>query len=456
MSLFLKIFLWFWLAIALVVAALTVVNWSTQSEPLVRQWQIFVGEVVSSNSATAAQIYQNEGQAGLQEYLTRVGSAERVNAVGFYDHNRRRIAGNDLSAEAADLFDAALRSDNPEFIRMPEQTIAAKRVRLKDGADYLYIIQLKRPPYTPLLTEVRNRTLQIAAVILTAGLVCFALARYLTSPIGKLRRATQKLADGDLQTRVASKIGKRHDEVAKLAEDFDEMAERIENLLLSQKRLTQDISHELRSPLARLNVALELVRAKANAETKPLLERIETESHRLNEMISRLLMLSKLESGTPDFEMRAVNLSGLVEQIVADADFEARANGKAVKILHKDEIKVSGNENLLRSAVENVLRNAVRYTGEGTTVEVSVRRNGSYNVVTVRDHGAGVPETELKNLFRPFYRVGEARERKTGGIGLGLAIAERAVHAHKGSIKAENAEQGLTVEIKLPDSASPR
>jgi two-component system sensor histidine kinase CpxA len=454
MSLFLKIFLWFWLAIALVVAALTFVNWSTQSEPLVRQWQTFVGEVVSSNSATAAQIYQNEGQAGLQEYLTRVGNAERVNAVGFYDANRRRIAGSELAAEAADLFSLALQSDNPEFIRLPEQTIAAKRLRLKDGANYVYLIQLKRPPHTPFLSELRNRTLQILTVIFTAGLVCFALARYLTSPIGKLRRATQKLAGGDLQTRVASKIGKRHDEVAKLAEDFDEMAERIENLLLSQKRLTQDISHELRSPLARMNVALELVRTKANAEAKPLLERIETESNRLNEMISRLLMLSKLESGTPDFEKRTVNLSRLVEQIASDANFEAQANGKAVKILQKDEIKVVGNENLLRSAIENVLRNAVRYTKDETTVEVSLRKNSKYAVISVQDYGTGVPDAELKNLFRPFYRVGEARERKTGGIGLGLAIAERAVHAHKGIIKAENAAQGLIVEIKLPDSAA--
>lgn len=454
MSLFLKIFLWFWLAIALVVAALTVVNWSTQSEPLVRQWQTFVGEAVSSNSATAAQIYQNEGQAGLQEYLNRVGNSERVNAVGFYDANRRPIAGDEISAEAAGLFNTTLQSDNPEFIRLPEQTIAAKRVRLMDGANYVYIIQLKRPPHTSLVTELSNHTVQILTVIFTAGLVCFALARYLSSPIGKLRRATQRFAGGDLQTRVASKIGKRRDEVAKLAEDFDEMAERIENLLMSQKRLTQDISHELRSPLARMNVALELVRTKANAEAKSLLERIETESNRLNEMISRLLMLSKLESGTPDFEKRTVNLSRLVEQIAADADFEARANGKTVKILQKDAIKIIGNENLLRSAIENVLRNAVRYTKDETTVEISLRQNSKYAVLSVRDYGAGVPDEELKNLFRPFYRVGEARERKTGGIGLGLAIAERAVHAHKGIITAENAAQGLIVEIKLPDSAA--
>ncbi len=450
MSLFLKIFLWFWLAIALVVAVLTVVNWSTQSEPLVRQWQTFVGEIVTSNSATAAQIYENEGQNGLQQYLERVGNAERVNAVGLFDGNQRQIAGNEISAEANTLIDKALQSDSTEFIRLPEQTIAAKKIQLKNGDNYVYIVQYKRPPQTPLLTELKNRTLQILAVIFTAGLVCYALARYLSSPIGKLRRATQKLAEGDLQTRVAPEMGKRRDEVAKLAHDFDEMAERIESLVSSEKRLTQDISHELRSPLARMNVALELARVKANPETKILLDRIETESHRLNEMISRLLILSKLETRSENFDKTEVNLTKIVEQIAADADFEAQANNKSVKVLQKDEVKVFGNENLLRSAIENVLRNAVKYSKNDTNVEVSLKKNGKYAEIIVRDYGAGVPENEIVNLFRPFYRVHTARDRKTGGIGLGLAIAERAVNAHDGKIAAKNLENGLAVQISLP------
>ena len=450
MSLFLKIFLWFWLAIALVVAALTVVNWSTQSEPLVRQWQTFVGEIVTTNSATAVQIYENEGQKGLEEYLKRSGESERVNAVGFYDKNRRRIAGNDITPEAQKLFDTVMQSSNVEFIRLTEQTIAAKRLILKDGAEYVYIVQLKRPAQTPLLTEIANRILQILAVIFTGGLVCYALARYITSPIVKLRFATQKLAGGDLQTRVASLIGKRHDEVARLAQDFDEMAERIETLVSSEKRLTQDISHELRSPLARMNVALELARVKANAETKPLLERSETESQRLNEMISRLLILSKLETRSENFEKNELNLTKIVEQVAADADFEAQAKGKSVNILQKDAVRVFGNESLLRSAVENVLRNAVKYSRDDTKVEVSLKRNSKNAEIVVRDYGAGVPENEIVNLFRPFYRVHTARDRKTGGIGLGLAIAERAVNAHDGNISAKNMENGLAVQINLP------
>ncbi len=429
---------------------MTIVNWSMQSEPLVRQWQTFVGERVTSNSATAAQIFENEGQSGLQQYLERIGNSERVNAVGLFDANRRLIAGNEVADEATDLFDQALQSDTTEFIRLPDQTIAVKKTQIKNGANYIYVVQYKRPPQTPLLTELKNRILQILAVIFTAGLVCYALARYLTSPLGKLRFAVQKLAEGDLQTRVAPEIGKGRDEFARLARDFDEMAERIESLVTSEKRLTQDISHELRSPLARMNVALELARVKANPETKSLLERIETESYRLNEMISRLLILSKLETRSENFEKTELNLTKIVKQIAADADFEAQANKKSVKVLQNDAVKIFGNENLIRSAVENVLRNAVTYSKGETKVEVSLKKNGKNAELIVRDYGEGVPENEIANLFRPFYRVHTARDRKTGGIGLGLAIAERAVNAHDGKIAAKNLEDGLAVQISLP------
>lgn len=449
MSLFLKIFLWFWLAIALVVAVIFIVNWSTQSEPLVRQWQTFIGEAVNSNSQTAAQIYTNEGKSGLDDYLSRVADLDRVNAVGFYDSNRRQIAGTQVSPEAESLFDRAAQSETVEFARLPEETLAARKVNLKNGDYAVYIMQLKRPQQTTLLTEIQNRILQILAVILTGGLVCYALALYLSSPIGKLRRATQKLASGDLQARVGKEIGERRDELADLAKDFDEMAERIESLINSQKRLTRDVSHELRSPLARLNVALELAKAKSNGDTNNLLNRIEREGKQLNEMISQILTLSKLESQSETIEKQDINIGKLVERVVADANFEAESLNKNVQITRNSEDRIYGNENLLRSAVENVLRNAIRYTNE--KVEVSVNGSEAETVIKIRDYGSGVPESELTQLFKPFHRVAEARERKSGGVGLGLAIAEQAVQAHKGKIKAENAEDGgLIVEIKLP------
>lgn len=447
MSLFLKIFLWFWLSTALVVGVVFFINWSTQPENLGRQWKIIVNDVVNSNAQTAAQIFRNEGKAGLEEYLVRLANSERIQGVGLIDLSGSQFAGKALERDTGKLFERALASDTTEIDVTPNETAAAKKIRLADDSEAVFVTLWKRPTI-PSYPDLRTRILQIVGTIFTTGLGCYALAWYLSLPIAKLRRATQKIAAGELKTRVMPEIGKRRDEMANLAKDFDEMAERIETLLISQKRLMQDISHELRSPLARLNVALELTKQKS--ESSPLLDRIETESKRLNEMISRLLLVSKLESGADDFEKQKLSLDKLIGQAAADANFEAQANNKSVNVLRSDRVNVVGNENLIRSAIENVLRNAVRYTQTGTAVEVSLVRNSTHAHITIKDHGGGVPEKELKNLFRPFYRIGEARERKTGGIGLGLAIAERAVHAHKGIIKAENIQNGLKVEISLP------
>ena len=449
MTLFLKIFLWFWLSIALVVGVVSFINWSTQPENLGRQWQQIVGDSININAQTAAQIYQNEGQNGLDDYLYRLESSERIIEAGFFDADGKQIAGKKLAETTENLFTKASASDKTEFDIQAEDTFAAKKIELANKSQFVFITHWKRPAFST-YPDLGTRFLQVLGIILTAGLGCYALALYLTAPISKVRRATQSFAAGDLQTRVGAGVGKRRDELSGLAKDFDEMAERIESLVTSEKRLTQDISHELRSPLARLNVALELARAKANPETHNFFKRIETESLRLNEMISRLLTLSKLETNSNGFEKREINLTRIFEQVVADADFEAKAADKSVKILQKTEAKILGNENLLRSAIENVLRNAVRYTKENSSVEISLEKQNKTALITIRDYGTGVPEAELKKLFRPFYRVQTARDRKSGGIGLGLAIAERAVHAHNGTIEAENLENGLIVKINLP------
>ena len=313
----------------------------------------------------------------------------------------------------------------------------------------MLVLQWERQPASSLFWGSTLAYWRLVGLLLTAVVLCYLLALYLTTPIRKLREATQKLADGDLKARVAQKIGRRRDELADLARDFDVMAERIESLITSQQRLNRDISHELRSPLARLNVALEIAKRKSSPDTIPILNRIETESSRLNEMISRLLILAKLESGSELIEPVRIDLAELVRDVAEDADFEAQAKGRSVNISSNEASTVLGSENLLRSAIENVLRNAVRYTADGTAVDVSLTGQNGNSVLQVTDHGGGVPDDELANLFRPFYRVGEARERKTGGTGLGLAIAERAIKAHKGTIAARNTGDGLLVEIRL-------
>jgi len=270
----------------------------------------------------------------------------------------------------------------------------------------------------------------------------------------QLRSATQELSDGNLAARVDNRLLKRHDEIGYLGHDFNVMAGRIESLVEAQRRLLGDISHELRSPLARQGVALGLARRRGNSEVTTALDRIGREAERMNQMIGQLLTLSQLESGADTLNSVEIDLAALIQEVASDADFEARSRERSVRVVSSETCSVSGVSELLRSAIENVVRNAVRHTAEKTEVEIALRCqnvNGSrYAVVNVRDHGRGVPEAFVEDIFRAFYRVEHARDRKTGGTGLGLAIAARAVRLHEGTIKASNAaEGGLDVEIRL-------
>lgn len=451
MNLFIKIFLWFLAAIALMVGVVIFLTYTTQTEPVVSRWQISVKNQTNIYAETAAQIYSYEGEKGLNEFLNRIRNTDSSRNIDLIKLNSEDRFANFSNAEILEnLVAKTTASGEPELdFTSREFGFSAKAVTLVNGEKYALVTQWNRPRPTPFFGEANYWYLRLLGLILTAIAVCYALARYISSPIVKLSLATKQLAGGDLHTRVAPEIGNRGDEIGKLSKDFDEMAERIESLILSQKRLTRDVSHELRSPLARLNVALELAKQKGSPETHGLLNRIEREGKQLNDMISQILTLSKLESQSETIEMRNLDLCKLVEKVVADANFEAAANGKKVEIVQESDCRIYGNENLLRSAVENVLRNALRYTKD--VVNVSVAKNKTQIHVKIRDFGEGVPEAELENLFTPFFRVAEARERKSGGVGLGLAIAEQAVGTHKGKIGAKNAVGGgLEVEIKLP------
>ncbi len=457
MKLFIKIFLWFLVAIALSIVVITFVTRTFQTEPMMGRVQRSTRNQMIVYAGTASQIAKGEGEAGVRAFLTRLRDLEPPREVDLIAADGSVWYGdlNDVS-DSRELIAKTLANNTAEVdFSSDERSIGAAPVEFPDGRRFVLVLQWDRTGPPALFFGSWLGLLRLGGLLLTALALCYLLALNLTSPIRKIRRATQDLAGGDLKTRVAPQVGRRRDELSDLARDFDVMAERIESLVTSQARLTQDISHELRSPLARMNVALEIAKQKAGADSQPLLERIEKESDRLNEMIGRILILAKLEGGADDLEHEWIDLADLVKDVAEDADFEAKAKGKSVNISNIDECRVVGSDNLLRSAVENVLRNAVRYTADGSSVDVSLTVNADKAVVKVADHGGGVPEEELANLFRPFYRVGEARERRTGGIGLGLAIAERAIQAHKGSIAARNKNGGLEVEITLNRSERP-
>jgi signal transduction histidine kinase len=258
---------------------------------------------------------------------------------------------------------------------------------------------------------------------------------------------------GELSARAAVGMERRRDEIGDLVRDFNFMADRMEGLVTSQRQLISDVSHELRSPLARLNVALGLARKRPGSD--PALERMEREAERLNEMIGRLLTVARLDTSLLDPQMSPVDLNVLLSEIVADAEYESRERECKVQLSCQGQWRVKANPDLLRSAIENIVRNAIRYTASGTTVDVRLENAdgpGSPSiVVSVRDHGPGVPESELANIFRPFYRVSDARDRQSGGVGLGLAIADRVARLHGGSVCACNAlGGGLQVDLTIP------
>jgi signal transduction histidine kinase len=436
MKLFVKIFLWFLAAVGLMIGVLIFVTRTFQTEPMVSRFERSTRNQMTAYGGTASQIAAAEGE---QRQISLIAADGAV------------MFGDAADAAAVDLSARALTSGQVETDFLSEErTLGAAPVTMTNGRRVALLFQWDRQPPASLFWGSRAAYTRLAGILLTAILLCYLLALYLTSPIRKLRQATNKLADGNLETRVTPGLGRRRDEIGDLARDFNVMAERIESLITSQQRLNRDISHELRSPLARLNVGLEIAKQKAAPDVLPILARIENESGRLNDMISRLLTLAKLETDANDIERVKLDFAEIVRDVAADADFEAQAIGKVVQVSSADSCPVLGSENLLRSAVENVLRNAVRYTAERTVVDVSLKSNNGHAILRISDHGGGVPEEELPNLFRPFYRVGEARERKTGGTGLGLAIAESAVKAHKGAIAAKNYNGGLMVEIDLP------
>jgi len=287
----------------------------------------------------------------------------------------------------------------------------------------------------------------IMLLTVAGGIFCYVISRYLTKPLYKLGAAAANIAEGRLDTRVDPSLTNRRDEIADLARNFDRMAERIEALITGQRRLLGDISHELRSPLSRLTVALGLVK-QGPEEAAENLERIGLEARRLDTLIGQLLALTRIDSGVDRGSRAPFDLTNLVQEVANDGDFEARARHRSVVVKQADACTANGFEELLRSAVENVVRNAIRHTAEGTAVEISLQTGNARALLRVRDYGPGVPETMLSEIFLPFRRVANGYPE---GAGLGLAIAERAVSVHRGIIRAMNAPNGgLIVEIDVP------
>lgn len=450
-SLFLKICLWFWITTIIVFESVMFMERLTETDPRTMGTRRMAERSLPFYGQMAMETYEREGLSSLTHYFVRLERATGLRGFLYVDG---RPVTTDLSGmrDFTEMITRAERSGQVEYSAVRGIDWAVYRIEHAGGKRYILAAEMPHgPPGGPpggLPPFSLPKTLMH---LVLSGVICYWLARHLTKPIIKLRDATRRIAAGDLSVRIGAALGRRKDELSDLASDFDLMAGRVEGLLNAQKDLLRDISHELRSPLARLNVALELCRRKLGPEAEQPLARIERESGKLEEMISQLLTLNVLESGLSKSEYMDIDLEALIRDIANDAAFEAESRGRSVTLdVHQGGV-LRGNRELLRRAVENVVRNAVRYTKEGTAVEISLQVDSGRARISVRDHGDGVPEASLPRLFKPFYRVAEDRNRQTGGVGLGLAISETAVKFHHGEIRAENApDGGLIVEIILP------
>jgi len=448
-SIFLRIFLSFWLALALFVVLAILATAAMRPTRQISAVEALQPKFLSE----AVEAYQSGGQTRAREYLRNLHDTQHIRSVLFNEQGN--LVGHPVGPWFDEVFkgqrhttDTLLGRLNPRF-----QMLKASM----DGTDgHRYTLVTELPPGQGATFGPNGIPgLGILIAVLTSGIVCYFLASYLTSPIIRLRQATQKLAAGNLSARVGGRVSSSSNEISQLVRDFDKMAEQIENLVNAQSRLLKDISHELRSPLARLTVALELARQRTGPEAQTILDRISLESSRMNELIGSLMTISRLESGAGNLKKVPVELEQIIDEVARDAAFEAQARNCQVEAEIVDELPVLGDPALLHSAIENVVRNATRYTADGSTVKIRAqaaqRGNAREAVIVVSDAGPGVPADSLDRIFRPFYRIDDARGRSTGGVGLGLAITEQAVRLHGGSVRASNLpEGGLRVEIRLP------
>ena len=448
--LFVKIFLSFW-ATVVVIGISLVLAFVLQPANIPSKWHAVLTDTARYFGTAAVRAFERGGAPAALEYIHALSEDAHIQGCVF-DGSGNALAGESC-AEFSGLASRVVHGNpSAQDVRRGLARIAVP-VTGPDGRTFIYASELLAGPGAAFGMSPGVVLSRVGVAFLLSGLVCYFLTRYLTAPILRLRAVAQLISAGQLGMRAEAKLESRRDEFGDLVRDFNLMAGKTENLISSQRQLMYDVSHELRSPLARMNVSLDLLHRRVGEDSA--VRHMETDLQRLNEMITRLLTIAKLDAANALQRPVRVDLSELVSSIAVDAEFEAQEKGNRVVVIPEAGLAVLGDPNLLRSAVENVLRNAMRYTRPGTAVEVVLQATQAIGskeaIITVRDHGIGVPEDELGNIFKPFYRVTDARSSQTGGAGLGLAIAERIMTLHAGRIRAINEpDGGLRVEMVFP------
>jgi two-component system, OmpR family, sensor histidine kinase CpxA len=453
--LFLKIFFWYWLtawgmiAIVLLGSRLTGMRQVSAPNMYATVAPILAAEAVKAYESGGPEAFARFSQSNVQEKERQLFLLD-----GFY----KDVLSRPISDDGLRLAHAA---KNGQLLVLRGH-IAAYKFVSSTGHPYILMLNLKSD-LRQILDAVLGEGLPFGiSLLLLVTLLCFGLAYHIASPIHSIQSTARRVAQGDLKARVPSSVSRRYDELAALAKDFDSMVNRLDSLIQTQKKLLNAVSHELRSPLARINLSLALLRTRFSADSDDLFQRLDRDVERIDLLMAQLLTLSRLEAGFSSAEKEDVDFAQLVEEVAADGNFEARALGKSVSLQPTSSIILpNADPHALRSACENIIRNAVRFTRPGSDVQIvlEVHRSGPepLALLSVRDHGPGVPEDSLQAIFQPFYRI-NGDGQATGGNGLGLAIASEAIRLHRGTISARNLRPtGLEITIQLPvtcDTAS--
>ena len=451
-TLFGKIFLWFWLSSLLIMAITNVVVKSVNKPfQLTDPTDVQVATLVS-HAHRVLDLYDLYGEDAFAE-LARLNERERIQ-VYLVDENLTVIGTPRPLRDVFPLLAGLLTQDQPMIGTWQREIwMGPAGIELSGRPFHILLRGIAEDADLPMTSSYSETVIFVIALMLS-GLLSAILAWSFSRPLKQFRLASQKLANGNLSTRVGHSLTERMDEFGSLGRDFDHMADRLQNLVSAQQRLLGNVSHELRSPITRIQVALGIAIQKAGPEAENILMRIERETVKLEVMIAQVLRLSRLENQMQDLQKKRIDLNQLLEQLADDADFEARASNKNVVFKPSDNNWVCGESTLLHSAIENVVRNGIRFTEENTNVEISSRSltfDGCNKVeIVIRDHGPGAPEDMLERLFEPFYRA--AGNTSDGGAGLGLSIARQVVTRHGGFISARNhLSGGLEVVIQLLD-----
>lgn len=436
--LFWKIFLTMWLSIVAFSAAVGLIN-----DIIARgQWAEDPANTFSRGieriTQRAARVLFEEGRDGLIEELEAIPLISRSH-IFIIDDEGVEILGRE----------AALRTLTQE--NRPEKLA---RIVDSDGQAYIIHTFARTPPGAFLAPGPQGTLLRLFAAAVISALVSFFLAKSLTAPLQKIRDASRRIAQGHLEARVGELRPPRRDEIGELAADFDRMAMHLQSMQLANRRLLRDVSHELRSPLARLSVALEIARGKGAGAISSELDRIQLESERLEALVNDVLGLLRESSETAPRTEEDVDIALLLDDLAETVSYEAPEDSPGVEWPGAEPLVYRGDRELLWRAIENLLRNALRHTDPARGVQLRLDAEPGDDIrISVRDFGTGVPEAELEKIFEPFYRVQESRDRNTGGHGLGLSIAAAAIRRHGGALSAANApDGGLVVTITLPAS----